>query len=113
MNSPLCPNCYTSNSYPINPSSLTYPASLEASMLSSSVLASVGAGLCKSQHLPPVIGIAIGTLAGMGLSVLKEKSITQQACLKRENNNPSYYCQNCQSVFTPKPMVLNSMAEFS
>lgn len=113
MNNPLCPSCFKSATYAIKPSAMTYPASLEPSLLSPTVLASIGAGLCKSQHLPPVIGIAIGTLAGMTLSLMQDKDFSQKPCLQLEHSCASYFCQNCQSVFTPKPTVLDSMAEFS
>lgn len=113
MNNLLCPSCFKSATYAIKPSAMTYPASLEPCLLSPTVLASIGAGLCKSHHLPPVIGIAVGTLAGMALSVLQDKDFTQKPCLQLEHSHTSYFCQNCQLVFTPKPTVFDSVADFS
>lgn len=92
----LCPNCYSSVVLPVTTASLDFPQSLEPTLLSPSVLASVGATVCKQVAIPPSLGMVIGTLIGIGLANLNHKPL----------NCYSYYCRNCNKVFdvdNPKP----------
>lgn len=85
----LCPKCFSSQLVPVTTSSPNFPQSLDPTLLSPAVLASVGASVCKQLVMPPVIGTVVGTIVGIALSNLGNR---QMACT-------SYYCRNCQQVF--------------
>ena len=85
----LCPNCYSSAVLPVTTASLNFPQSLEPTLLSPAVLASVGANVCKQVAISPNLGMVIGTLIGIGLANLNHKPL----------NCYSYYCRNCNRVF--------------
>lgn len=115
MNHLLCPRCFNRATYPIKPSALTYPASLEGGLLSSSVLASIGAGISRSHGISPIVGVAVGTITGMALSVLQEQgSLSNRSCLRLgRNEEVSYFCQNCCYVFTPKTVQAEAVASLT
>ncbi len=84
----LCPNCFSSHIVPVTTANPNFPQSLEPTMLSPSVLASVGATVCKQIAMPTSLGMVIGTLIGIGLSNLTKPTPCH-----------SYYCRNCNKVF--------------
>lgn len=85
----LCPNCYSNQVIPATVASPSFPQSLDPTLLSPTVLASLGVAICKHLAIPPIYGIVIGTIAGIALSSC---SSSQSACT-------SYYCRNCNQLF--------------
>lgn len=86
---PLCPNCFSSQVVPVTTANPNFPQSLDPTLLSPAVLASVGASVCKQLVIPSSLGMVIGTVVGIALSNLGNR---QTAC-------SSYYCRNCNQVF--------------
>ena len=86
---PLCPNCFNSHVVPVTTANPNFPQSLDPTLLSPAVLASVGASVCRQLVIPPSLGMVIGTVVGIALSNLGNH---QTAC-------HSYYCRNCNQVF--------------
>ena len=86
---PLCPNCFSSHVVPVTTADPNFPQSLDPTLLSPAVLASVGASVCRQLVIPPSLGMVIGTVVGIALSNLGNH---QTAC-------HSYYCRNCNQVF--------------
>jgi len=86
---PLCPKCFSSQVVPVTTANPNFPQSLDPTLLSPAVLASVGASVCKQLVIPPSLGMVIGTVVGIALSNLGNR---QTAC-------SSYYCRNCNQVF--------------
>lgn len=84
----LCPKCFTSNVVPVTNANPNFPQSLDPTLLSPAVLASVGVSVCKQMVIPPSLGMVIGTIVGIALTNLG----TRTACT-------SYYCRNCNQVF--------------
>jgi hypothetical protein len=85
----LCPNCFSSHVVPVTTANPNFPQSLDPTLLSPAVLASVGASLCKQTTVPSMVGTILGTIIGIALSNLGNH---QTAC-------HSYYCRNCNQVF--------------
>ncbi|MDI4509518.1 hypothetical protein E6P75_04740 [Moraxella osloensis] len=86
---PLCPNCFSSHIVPVTTANPDFPQSLDPTLLSPAVLASVGASLCKQTTVPSMVGTILGTIIGIALSNLGNR---QNAC-------HSYYCRHCNQVF--------------
>lgn len=84
----LCPKCFSSHVVPVTTANPNFPQSLDPTLLSPAVLASVGASVCKQLVIPPSLGMVIGTIVGIALTNLGTKT----ACT-------SYYCRNCNQVF--------------
>nr|WP_313093381.1 hypothetical protein [Moraxella sp. CTOTU48268] len=85
----LCPKCFSCHVVPVTTANPNFPQSLEPTLLSPAVLASVGASVCKQLVMPPSLGMVIGTVVGIALSNLGNR---QTAC-------HSYYCRHCNQVF--------------
>ena len=85
----LCPKCFSSHIVPVITANPDFPQSLDPTLLSPAVLASVGVSVCKQLVIPPSLGMVIGTVVGIALSNLGNR---QTAC-------SSYYCRNCNQVF--------------
>ena len=86
---PLCPKCFSSQVVPMTTANPNFPQSLEPSLLSPAVIASVGVAICRQLGVPPLYGMVIGTIVGIALSNFANKQI---ACT-------SYYCRSCQQCF--------------
>lgn len=85
----LCPNCYSNQVIPATIANPNFPQSLEPTLLSPAVLASLGVAVCKHLAVPPVYGMVIGTLTGVVLANLGNRMIPAT----------SYYCRHCHQVF--------------
>lgn len=85
----LCPKCFSSHIVPVTTANPDFPQSLDPTLLSPAVLASVGVSVCKQLDMPPSLGMIIGTVVGIALSNLGNR---QNAC-------HSYYCRHCNQVF--------------
>lgn len=85
----LCPKCFSSHIVPVTTANPNFPQSLDPTLLSPAVLASIGASLCKQLVMPPSLGMVIGTVVGIALSNLGN---CQADC-------SSYYCRHCNQVF--------------
>lgn len=93
---PICEKCYSRNVYPTHAASLDFPNSLNQTLLSPNVLASIGASICKSYHVNPVIGAMAGTLLGGVVSLVGDTSKTQFGAASQD----VYYCQDCHHIFS-------------
>lgn len=85
----LCPKCFSSHIVPVTTANPDFPQSLDPTLLSPAVLASIGAIVCKQLVMPPSLGMVIGTVVGIALSNLGN---CQADC-------SSYYCRHCNQVF--------------
>ena len=84
----LCPKCFSSHVVPVTTANPNFPQSLDPTLLSPAVLASVGASVCKQLVIPPCLGMVVGTIVGIALSNLDNPTVCS-----------SYYCRNCNQVF--------------
>lgn len=84
----LCPKCFTSDIVPVTTANPNFPQSLDPTLISPAVLASLGTSVCKQLFIPPSLGMVIGTIVGIALTNLSTKT----PCT-------SYYCRSCNQVF--------------
>lgn len=96
---PFCNKCYSTQVYPVKGASLNFPESLNQTVFSPTVLASVGVKICKNCQVNPMIGMAVGTLFGVGFSIWQQTSSGKS--LLGNVGQDLYYCSNCQNVFKP------------
>ncbi|MFW2178460.1 MULTISPECIES: hypothetical protein [unclassified Moraxella] len=84
----LCPKCFSNHVVPVTTANPNFPQSLEPTLLSPAVLASVGASVCKQTSLPQSVGVILGTIFGLAL-----------ANFSKPINSRSFYCCKCHQVF--------------
>lgn len=105
---PICPRCYSSYVYPVSPTRLSFPQSLEPNLLSPAVLAGIGASLCRQHNLSPTLGMIAGSTVGIALTYLSEHT---QPTYRIEDEH-SYYCRSCNQVFDDKPIHQDEACPF-
>lgn len=106
---PICEKCYSRNTHPMTGSSTFFPQSLNQTLFSPSVLASIGASICRYYRVNPAIGVMTGVVLGGAISLVQEHQRFKQLGFKQS----MFYCQNCHHVFQKRDDVVKTATDFA